>query len=430
MAEGRAEDRTDRGGGPGTRHGNGGAAMTGARPPGRNGDAPALPERYEPEAVEAAAQAYWEEAQTFRVTEDPLPREVLLPLDVPLPERAPAHGPRPQLHDRRRGLSLPADARQERAPADGMGRLRASGRERGDREPGAAREVDVPQHRGHEGPAPAARLRLRLVPRVRHLHPGLLPLGAVDVRPDVREGTRLQAQRGGQLGSGRRHRARQRAGHRRPRLALGRPGRAARDPPLVPQDHGLRGRAPRRARHNRLAGRGQDHAAQLDRALGGCRVRLRARRRGRNHLRVHDAPRHDLRRHVHGRRDRSPARGGGGRRGPRGGRVHRRMPADGDLRGVARDHGEAGHRHRPERDPPDDRGGDPDLDRELRPHELRHGRDHGGARPRPPRPRVRDPVRSSHRAGDPPVGRRRRRHFHGGVRRAGESSWRRANSTA
>ena len=56
MAEGEAASRTDDGGGTG--HGNGGGA-------------PALPERYEPEAVEAAAQAYWEEAETFRVTEDP-----------------------------------------------------------------------------------------------------------------------------------------------------------------------------------------------------------------------------------------------------------------------------------------------------------------------------------------------------------------------
>ena len=68
-AERRAEGRTDRGGGTG--RGHGGVAGTGARPPGRNGGAPALAERFEPEAVEAAAQAYWDEAQTFRVTEDP-----------------------------------------------------------------------------------------------------------------------------------------------------------------------------------------------------------------------------------------------------------------------------------------------------------------------------------------------------------------------
>ena len=129
---------------------------------------------------------------------------------------------------------------------------------------------------------------------------------------------------------------------------------------------------------------GEDDAAQLDRTLGRRGVRLRAGRRGRTDHRVHHPPRHHLRGHVHGRRHRASARGGSGGGEPRGSRVHRGMPADGDLRGVARDHGEAGHRHRPQRDPSDDRRGDPDLDRELRPDELRHRRDHGRARPRPP----------------------------------------------
>ena len=92
-----------------------------------------------PQAVEAAAQAHWDEARDLPGHRGSVPGEVLLPLDVPLPERAPAHGPRPQLHDRRRGLALPADARQERASADGLGRLRAAGRERGHRESGPAR---------------------------------------------------------------------------------------------------------------------------------------------------------------------------------------------------------------------------------------------------------------------------------------------------
>ena len=69
MADGRALERTNRDGG--TERGNGGAAGTGARPPGPNGGAPTLPERYEPAAVEAAAQSFWDEAETFRVTEDP-----------------------------------------------------------------------------------------------------------------------------------------------------------------------------------------------------------------------------------------------------------------------------------------------------------------------------------------------------------------------
>ena len=75
MAEGGAESRTDGGGdaarGTGSGAGAGGAAGTRARPSGQNGGTLTLPERYEPEVVEAAAQAFWEEAQTFRVTEDP-----------------------------------------------------------------------------------------------------------------------------------------------------------------------------------------------------------------------------------------------------------------------------------------------------------------------------------------------------------------------
>ena len=46
--------------------------------------------------------------------------------------------------------------------------------------------------------------------------------------------------RQGELGSGRPDRARQRAGHRRPRLALRRPRRAARADPVVLQDHRFR----------------------------------------------------------------------------------------------------------------------------------------------------------------------------------------------
>ena len=64
------DGRADRGSGA-NRLDGGAAAPPSARPTAKNGDAPALPERYDPAAVEAAAQAYWDEAQTFRVTEDP-----------------------------------------------------------------------------------------------------------------------------------------------------------------------------------------------------------------------------------------------------------------------------------------------------------------------------------------------------------------------
>ena len=68
---------------------------------------------------------------------------------------------------------------------------------------------------------------------------------------------------------------------------------------------------------------------------------------------------------------------------------------------------------------PGDRAADPDLDRRLRADGVRHGGDHGGARPRRARLRVRARVRSADRArggGRRPVGRHAARR---GVRRDG-----------
>ena len=79
----------------------------------------------------------------------------------------------------------------------------------------------------------------RLVARVRHLRPRLLRAPAAAVPGFLQEGPRLSQDRQGQLGPGRPHRARQRAGDRRPRLALGRARRAARADAVVLQDHRL-----------------------------------------------------------------------------------------------------------------------------------------------------------------------------------------------
>src|SRR5579859_6102658 len=49
------------------------------------------------------------------------PRQVLLPVDVPLSERPSAHGPCAQLHHWRRALAIHAHERQERPAADGLG---------------------------------------------------------------------------------------------------------------------------------------------------------------------------------------------------------------------------------------------------------------------------------------------------------------------
>ena len=110
----------------------------------------------------------------------------------------------------------------------------------------------------------------------------------------------------GELGPGRPDRARQRAGDRRPRLALRRGGRAARADAVVLQDHRLRAGPARRARPARpLARKGAPHAAQLDRPLRGPAGPLRARPAtrpdGETRARgLHHPARHAVRRQVPG----------------------------------------------------------------------------------------------------------------------------------
>jgi hypothetical protein len=89
-------------------------------------------------------------------------REVLLPVDVPVPLGAAAHGPCAQLHHRRRAVALHAHAGPQRAAADGLGCLRPAGRERRDGQWRGAGEVDARQHRVHEEAVAGARLRDRL----------------------------------------------------------------------------------------------------------------------------------------------------------------------------------------------------------------------------------------------------------------------------
>src|SRR5207247_1751952 len=82
--------------------------------------------------------------------------------DVSVPVRPLAHGPRPQLLDRRRHRTPAAHAGSRGPPSDRMGRVRAAGGERGDQARRAPRALDVRQHRPHAGAAPAARLLVRL----------------------------------------------------------------------------------------------------------------------------------------------------------------------------------------------------------------------------------------------------------------------------
>ena len=140
------------------------------------------------------------------------------------------------------------------APPDGLGRLRHAGRERRDGKGRPPRRLDPRQYRQHEGAAQAARLRARLEPRAGDLRARLLRPRTGAVPRSLRRGAGLPQGKRGQLGPGRHDRARQRAGDRRPRLALGRAGREAQAQPVVPEDHRLRRRTARRARRASTAG--------------------------------------------------------------------------------------------------------------------------------------------------------------------------------
>ena len=112
-------------------------------------------------------------------------------------------------------------------------------------------------------------------------HPGILPARAEDVSRFPRGRARLPQGILGQLGPGREHRAGQRAGDRRPRLALRRAGRKAAAVAMVPAHHRVQRGAARRAEDARpLARAGAADAGELDRPLGR-RPRLFADRRAR-----------------------------------------------------------------------------------------------------------------------------------------------------
>ncbi len=331
--------------------------------------------------------------------------EILRARDVPLPLGAHPHGPCAQLYARRRRRPLHARQGLQRALPQGLGRLRPAGRERGDAEWGESAHLDLRQHRGHaraaQGDGPVARLE----PRVRHLRPGILRPAAEAVRRLLSQGPRLPEEVEGQLGPGRPDGARQRAGDRRPRLALGRHRRAARAGAVVLPHHRLQRRPARRSRQARsLAGQGAPDAAQLDRQVGRHARPLSLRRRGAERLLgdrgLHHAPRHAVRRELHGDLARPPDRDCARRGRPRAEAVHRPVPPHRHQRRGNRDRREDGLRHRPvgEASVPR-RPHAAGLCRQLRSDGLRHRRHLRLPGARPARLRFRQQVRPAHHPG-------------------------------
>src|SRR4051812_5268904 len=151
-----------------------------------------------------------------------------------------------------------------------MGRLRPAGRERRDQEQHAPGDLDAREHRPYEGAAPADWYQLRLGARNRDLPARLLPLEPVDLPEDARARSRLSQALERQLVPQLQDRAGERTGDRWSLLALWYAGRDSRAGTVGAPHHALRRRAARIGRITPwVAGEGSDHAAELDRAIGG-----------------------------------------------------------------------------------------------------------------------------------------------------------------
>ena len=324
----------------------------------------------------------------------------------PYPSGPHPYGPRAQLHDGRRGGAGEAGDGFCRAASDGLGRLRHAGRERRHGAQGPSRGVDLRKHRRDEKAAQIDGAVARLEPRDRDLRPGLLQASAENVpRFFVRRPGRAQAVES-ELGSGRPDRARQRAGDRRPRLALRRAGRAARTDAMVLRHHQIRRTPARRARYARpLARKSPADAEELDRPLrrppGPFRARCQDDAAGRERIgSLHHAAGHAVRRQIHGAGARSSAGRGGGGEKSEACPIHRGMPAPRHRAGRDRDRREDGFRYRDQSHPPVrqvvDAAG---LCREFHRHGLRHRRHFRLPGARSARPRLRQQIRARQCAG-------------------------------
>ena len=241
----------------------------------------------------------------------------------------------------------------------------------------------------------------------------------------ARSRPRLPEDGAGQLVPGLPDGARQRAGPgRRDVRAVGRRRREARPRAVVLQDHRVRRPTARRPRRAGLARARRHDATQLDRPLGGRRVRHgRVRRRGhaatrRGHAGVHDPSRHELRNDLRRRSrpstrwsSRSPRRTARARWTTFVAKVRTESELDRAVgRRAAR---EARRLHRRVRPEPVQQPAGAALPRRLRPHGLRHGGHHGRTRPGPARLGLRRRLRPA----DHPHGAAARRVGRRGVRR-------------
>ena len=185
-------------------------------------------------------------------------REAVRARHVPVPvgRRAPRRPPA-RLHRHRRVQPLQADDRPQRAVLDGVRRVRPPRRAVRGADRSAPEDHDRPERRHDAPPAAPARPQPRPPAQRRDHRPGLLPLDAVDLQPDLRRLVR--------------HRARPRPPDRRAdrRARVGRPA----DTRRAAVGRADRRRTPRRDRRS-AARRRRRRARQL---VPGARHRRRQR---------------------------------------------------------------------------------------------------------------------------------------------------------
>jgi hypothetical protein len=197
--------------------------------------------------------------------------QVLRARDAALPlGRAPHRSPE-ELLGRRRGGPFPAPERLPRAASHGLRRLWPERGEPRHQYRAAPARVDRELDRGVPAPVPRLGHLDRLEPRVRDPRAQLLQVDAVDLPAPARARPRVPQGGGGQVVPEGRHRARQRAGDRRPLRALRHPGGGPPARTVVLQDHRVRRPPARRHASHRVAAERSGNAGELDRPLGGRR---------------------------------------------------------------------------------------------------------------------------------------------------------------
>ena len=118
-------------------------------------------------------------------------RELLRARDAPLPQRRAPHRAPQVLRGRRRDRALPPPARPPRAAPDGLRRVRAARREPRDQDGRAPAHLDRRVDRLLPAPVPRVGDLDRLVARARDARAALLPLDAVDLPRAAARGARL-----------------------------------------------------------------------------------------------------------------------------------------------------------------------------------------------------------------------------------------------